>query len=658
MVQLAEAIALTAAVLVACGGIGGAILRWAQLDEPGETHPGRPLSFGVSATLGLALLVFLGGVGLVLRIPVAVTVVTFAVIGIAFQTVRVVRHRPRWTGVWVVVLAVEVAVLGVVLLTQAGVGIAFHLNVCDDVLAYLPEARRLLATHTLLEPWSTRRLQNFGGQVFLQATYIRFLGKDALGLTETLLPVALLWALVSTALRRPLTRVLSFGILLLLPFFDVPRMNTAGTLLPVPFLVALGALVLVLRRAAQQSNRRGIAVAAAAVGVTAAALVAIRSNVAPATALVAVGGAATIAGTARDRIRTVAVCVSSGIVAFVPWSVAMWESSSTPLYPLLRGNENSRVPQIGGTNAIGLGDSMDTARHLLTSTPYPAALVALLVIIVLARKVFPTTAVVAALMAGAALVNMMLLTLNLSLVPTEHFNRYIFPLAVGVLFFVIRGAFVRLDEEPSIMRRAAVGPAVLTVVVVAAFLWIGTRDPNAIVKVPNIEAAREFVDRAADVRDPDAAVTSDGSVANARAALASIPPDAKTILAVSEPDAFLTNGAELQSLDQPPGNAAPRGEFPFFSGPDAKVRTLRNNGYDYLVVSPSSNSLCFGRQRFIDFLGSSELGYRLVAPYVLDFFDDMDRVAERYPQATQMVNGFYVIDLRAVPGTTPGRAHA
>jgi len=658
VVRLIEAIALTAALLVGSGGIGGSILRWAQLDEPGEKHPVRPLSFGVSAALGLALLIALGGLGLVLRIPVPLTVVTFSVIGIALQTVRVVRHRPQWRGIWIVVLAIEVVVLGFVLLTQAGVGVAFHLNVCDDVLAYLPEARRLLATHTLLEPWSTRRLQNFGAQTFLQASYIWFLGKDALGLTETLLPVALLWALLATALRRPLTRVLSFGPVMFLPFFDVPRMNTAGTLLPVPFLVALGALVLVLRHASQQSNRRGTVVTAAAVGVTAAAVVAIRTNVAPAAALLAVVGAATIAGTARDRLRAVTVCVVAGGAAFAPWSVAMWESSGTPLYPLLPGNENPRVPQVGGTNGIDISDSFHTARHLLTSSIYPGALVVLLVIIVLARRVFPATAAVAALMAGAGLVNTALLTLNLSLVPTEHFNRYVFPLTAGVLFFVMRGAFTRLDEEPAVARRAAVAPAVLTVVAVAAFVWVGTREPDATVKVPNIDAAREFVERATDVRDPDAAVTSDASVADARAVLAAVPRGAKTILAVSEPDAFLTTGADLQSMDQPPGNAAPRGQFPFFSGPQAKVRALRRDGYDYLVVSPSSNSLCFARGRFTAFLQSHVPGYRLLAPFVLDFFDDMDRVAKRFPHSTQTIKDFYVIDLRAVPGTTPGRAHA
>ncbi|HKA93433.1 MAG TPA: hypothetical protein VKE97_06490 [Acidimicrobiia bacterium] len=658
MIQLAEAIALTAALLVASGGIGGTILRWAQLDDPGETQPARPLSFGVSVGFGLALLIALGGVGFVLRIPVAVTVVTFSVVGIALQTVRVVRQRPQWTAVWIALLAIEAVVLGAVLFTQAGVGIAFHLNVCDDTLAYLPEARRLLATHTLLEPWSTRRLQNFGGQTFLQAGYMQFLGKDALGLTETLLPVALLWALLSTGLRRPLTRVLGLGLVVLLPFFDVPRMNTAGTLLPVPFLVALGALVLVLRRASQQSNRRGTVVAAVAVGVTAAALVSIRTNVAPAAGLTAVVGAATIAGTARDRLRAVGVCVVSGIAAFVPWSVAMWESSGTPLYPLLRGNENSRAPQIGGTNSIDLGDALETARHLLTSSPYPAALVVLLVVIVVARKVFPATAMVAALMAGAGLINVVLLILNLSLVPTEHFNRYVFPLTAGVLFFVIRGALARLDEEPSGARRAVIAPASLTLVAVAAFLWIGTRDPDAIVKVPNIEAARDFVEQAADVHDPDTAITSNASVADARAALAAVPRGGQTILAVSEPDAFLATGADLQSMDQIPGGAAPRGEFPFFSGPRDKVRTLRRDGYDHLVVSPSSNNLCFGRERFIAFLQSREPEYRRLARFVLDFFDDMDRLARRYPHATQMVNGFYVIDLRAVPGTAPGRAHA
>ncbi len=657
MPRLAEAIVLTAALLIACGGVGGAILRWAQLDEPGENSPARPLSFGVSAALGLALLVALGGLGVVLRIPVAPTVVAFSVIGIALQVVHVARARPHWTAIWALVLGVEVVALGLILLTQAGVGIAFHLNVCDDVLAYLPEARRLLATHTLVEPWSTRRLQNFGGQTFLQATYIRFLGKDALGLAETILPVGLLWLLIASALRRPLTRVLSFVPLMFLPFFDVARANTAGTLSPVPLLVGLGVLVLVLRRAAEQANRRGTVVAAAAIGVTAAAVVAIRTNVAPATALIAVVGAATIAGTARDKVRAATISVLAGVAAFAPWSVAMWESSGTPFYPLIHGNENARVPSVAGTSSIDVGDFLHSVRHFFSAATYPVALVVLLVIIVVAHKIFPKTAPIAALMVGAGLANIVLLALNLSVAGIGDFDRYSFPLAGGVLFFVLRAAFVRLDEESSLARRAALAPAALAVVAVAAFFWIGTRNPDAIVKVSSLDAARSFVENAADIRDPDAQITSDASVADARAALAGIPPGARTILAVSEPDAFLTTGADLQSMDEP-GSAAPEGDFPFFSGPEAKVRALRRNHYDYLVVSPGANNLCYEHGRISGFLRSRNLAYRLLAPYVLDFFDDMDDLAQRYPQATQMVNGFYVIDLRAVPGTAPGRATA
>lgn len=655
LLQLFEAIALTAALLTACGGVGGSILRWAHLDEPGETSPARSLSFGVSAALGLALLITLGGLGVLLRIPVALTVVTFLIAGIALQTAYVLRCRPHWTGLWVLVLGIEAVVLGLVLLTQAGVGIAFNLNVCDDFLAYLPEARRLLITHTLLEPWSTRRLQNYGGQTFLQATYIRFLGKDALGLTETILPVGLLWLLVSTTLRRPLTRVLSFVPLMFLPFFDVARINTAGTLSPVPLLVAVGVLVLLLRRAAKEANHRGTVVAAAAVGVTAAAVVAVRTNVAPATALVAVVGACTIAGAARDKARAAGIAVMAGVAAFVPWSISMWESSGTPLYPLLRGNENPDVPQVGSTSSIHLADALHTARHLLIGGIYPTALVLLLVIVVLARKVFPTTSPIAALMAAAGLLNMVLLTLNLSIVPIKDFDRYTFPLAAGVLFFVLRGAFVRLDEEPTLTRRAALGPAALGLAAVGAFFWIGTRNPYSNVKVHSLGAARSLVERAARISDPNAYMTSEASLEDARAALAAIHPGAKAILAVSTPDSFLTVGADLQSLDQP-GFAAPGGDFPFFSGPEAKVRALRRDGYDFLVVSPGGNNLCFEHGRIASFINSPFLAYRLQAPYVLDFFDDVDHLTQRYPKATRTVGGFYVIDLRAIPGTTPAHA--
>ena len=106
------------------------------------------------------------------------------------------------------------------------------------------------------------------------------------------------------------------------------------------------------------------------------------------------------------------------------------------------------------------------------------------------------------------------------------------------------------------------------------------------------------------------------------------------------------------------GSAAPEGDFPFFSGPEAKVRALRRNNYDYLVVSPGATNRCYERGRISGYLRSRVLSYRLLAPYVLDFFDDMDHLVQRHPQATQMVNGFYVIDLRAVPGTAPQAAAA
>jgi len=657
VLRLVEAILITVALLAACGGIGGWILRWGRLDEPGEKGPARPLSFGVSAALGLALLVAVGGLGVVARIPVAVTVVAFIVAGIALLVVYVARDRPSWTWLFVAVLAIETVALGLVLLTEAGVGIAFRLNVCDDVLAYLPEARRLLATHTLLEPWSTRRLQNYGGQTFLQAVYVRFLGNDALGLTETILPVGLLWLLVSTALRRPLTRLLSLVPLVFLPFFDVARVNTAGTLSPVPLLVGLGALVLVLRRAAEEANRRGTVVAAAAIGVTAAAVVAVRTSTAPAAGIIAVVGACTIAGTVREKARAVAIAGGAGVIAFAPWSAAMWESSGTPLYPLLRGNENPRVPSVGRTGSIDVGDFLHSLRHFFTDGAYPLALVGLLVFIVVAYRIFPKSAPIAALMAGAGLVSVVLLALNLSVAGITDFDHYSFPVAGGALFFVLRTAFVRLDEEASLARRAAVAPAALAAIALVAFFFVGTRRPDAIVEIRSLDTARAYVDAAADVRDPDTQVTPDTSVADARAALAAVPPDARTILAVSEPDAFLATGDDLQSMDQP-GSAAPGGEFPFFSGPEAKVRALRRNHYDYLVVSPGITNRCFQRGRIAGFLHSRTLSYRLLAPYVLDFFDDMDRVAQRYPQAVRNVNGFYVIDLRAVPGAALARAAA
>jgi len=657
LIALVEAVLFTIGLLGAFVGVGGSILRWAHLEEPGEVGATRRLSVGVSAALGLALLIAIGGVGIVLHVPVSLSVAVFVTVGIGLLVAHLARVHPRWTPIWLLVLVLEIIVLGLVLLTQAGIGKAFPFNTCDDILAYLPEARRLLITRTLLEPWSTRRLQNYGGQTFLQASYIRFLGRDALALPETLLSTALLWLLVTSALRRPLTRILSFVPLVFLPFFDVPRMNTAGTLSAVPLLVALGAFVLILRLAAQTMNQRGRVVAAAAIGVTAAAVVAIRTSVAPAVVLFVVVSAVIVPGARRDKLRTVAICVSSGIAAFLPWSIAMWESSGTPLYPLFRGNENQRVPSIGGNQSVNVGEFFSNAWHFASSCTYPLALLVLLLIALAARRVLPTTAPTSALMSGAGLISMTLLIVSLALVAPREFDRYTFPLAGGALFFLLRSALIRLDEEPSMVRRSVTRPALLAVATLGVFFWVGTSRPQATkLAVHDIGTARAYVESATNI-GPDDRATPVASVERARRVLGAVPRGARTILAVSDPDAFLTAGADFQSMDQP-GLVAPGGRFPFFSGPEAKVRALREHGYDFLIVTPSGGHPCFESNVLLANFHSDAPGIRAQAPFFLDFYGDIGALAQRYPNATRIIDGLYVFDLRAVPGTTPGRSAA
>ena len=105
-------------------------------------------------------------------------------------------------------------------------------------------------------------------------------------------------------------------------------------------------------------------------------------------------------------------------------------------------------------------------------------------------------------------------------------------------------------------------------------------------------------------------------------------------------------------MDQP-GSAAPGSTFPFFSGPLAKARAIRKRGYDFLIVTPSSMHPCFQRGRIEGLSHSSVPGYRLLAPYVLDFFDDMDALVARHPDAARIIGGTYVIDLSRITGTTP-----
>ena len=213
----------------------------------------------------------------------------------------------------------------------------------DDWSAYLPMAKRLAQTGTLLDPFSVRRLLTFGGQQVLDVQLLAggsFLNIDILeqGLAKILL-AGLLWSIfkrsihAATAPRRWLAGMLLFIFLLIpVPHANVQSQMTGAVL----FLALLCTFDLPAIEAIP--FRRALLV-----GMVGAAFATMRTNYVP-TAVLAVAlafGARFLA--AREGrmnvMRELTACLFFFAVLLIPWSVVLHQSSGTFLYPPFRGTQ-------------------------------------------------------------------------------------------------------------------------------------------------------------------------------------------------------------------------------------------------------------------------------------------------------------------------------
>lgn len=332
-----------------CAGVGSAILPArdggapAGADGPAPATPtwNQP---GTAACVGL---VAVGGAAMVLRVPPLLAAALFVAAGLVLLAVRATpRRRPLPRGGAPIGVLLLAGAAACALVIQASVGITTWPNPCDDLLAYIPLADRLLATSQVVEPWSLRRLQSLGGQTFLQGTLMGSLGDGAFATMETLTATTFLAGLfVAATFRRLASLAACVTVVLVVAVLAVPRVNSAAVLLSVPLLVAGFAAVSEMRATL---GGRSTAVPlrwAAAAGLLLAAVVAMRIHTGPALATVVVLGVITAPATpVGARWRALATAGGTAALALVPWGIASWLSSGTPAYPSSAATATRRSP--------------------------------------------------------------------------------------------------------------------------------------------------------------------------------------------------------------------------------------------------------------------------------------------------------------------------
>jgi hypothetical protein len=643
---------LTVTFWSACAGVG---LRLLPQERAAHTVFSRRRP-GIAACVGLGVLLMIGGVALVLRIPWWFAVVPFVVSGLVFAVRDAAGFARRSSRSALVLSTLAVGAVGIVAVVESLVGLRFPLNRCDDLRAYLPMARRLLATSAIDEPWSVRRAESLGGFDLLRALPVAVFGNAGFGVAETAIAGTFLAGLfIGNGLRAVGTRVLSILLILGIPFVWVPRVNTTGVLFAAPLLVAVLAATAEMRSALRARDGWAAARWAAAGGLVIAALMAVRPNLGLLGAMILASG---VLLTSRSRVASRAVVVVIGgmvtLAAVGSWSLAMWRTVGTPLYPLFSGNVNTAALQ--GPPVGDLGHRAHLALDLVRSGPYLWVVVAVAVVSVLARRNL-ADAVLLVIACGTTVVVTALFALNTPLLAAPTFARYAGPMSEGLAVFLVYELVRAADVTATTLRTGA--PArPKQVLAVAAGVTIAAASFSTLgLTWSLLPSGHRLVALAA--QDGLIGPTNPQDTASLRQsyrdAMASLGGE-RTIAAVDRPYLLDYGRFDVPNMDAPGFMTPSAGSFPFFSGPGPKIAELRRAGFDVLLATDPDAEVCLNPARIsgpAQGTGPSSGIYRRF----LDWEEDVQAIERLSPDSVRRFGDLLRIDLRragAQLGAWPG----
>jgi hypothetical protein len=265
------------------------------------------------------------------------------------------------------------------------------------------------------------------------------------------------------------------------------------------------------------------------------------------------------------------------------------------------------------------------------------------VVVLVVRRVVPDATLIA--IAAAAVVGVMVVfAFRESWESRLAFVRYVAPMSEGLaLFFLceaIRSADVAEAAAPMrvLSRVAVIGASVLALV---GFSGLVTT-----VEFPLFPSGATMLSRAArnTVAGTIQANTPPGLAKVYDRALSQVADPDRTIVAVDRPYLVDYDRYDVPSLDTP-GWAAPDGHFPFFTGPAAKIETLRRQGFDTLVATVPALDACLPPPTAASRLVRKPPPYDRYDRYYLDWSGDLETITQKAPDAVRRVGSLLVIDL-------------
>jgi hypothetical protein len=582
------------AVLVGLIGLGRLVAR--AIGEEAAENAG----WGLHAVWGMGAYLFLGGLlaacgacgatAITLLIGAGIVVTVWTTVRGGWPTRASLAAQP-----WALWPAFAIAAF----LFAAGLCWQGNVNAADDFVGYYEFCEKLLSTGSFPEPFSWRRLASLGGHTLLQSTMLANGWWANVQSFETSLCPVILLGLVA-GFRGGALRRSPAGLFLALLAITTPiiRVNTASHATGLVLFAGLFCTLDIIGTAAVNRGRYY-----AVAGLVAAGLASLRAQNVP-----AAGGALGLfwlLSWIRDRpapriaIRQ-AVWWGCGLLAgLLPWMIMGWISNGSPLFPLFQGGNNLAFdPQVApGPLYFRLKPALEAIVH---PAIFPL-LICLLAVPGWKRGLAGLATVIAAALTSLALAYAVSLAPDNTTIP-----RYVQPL-------LIAGALAAL-------MTAAVSPrGRMTACAFSVFL-----------------AATTFTDRGVYLlRYYSSLSLTSGlnmtiqshTLADHKAAQDLVPKGKRVMVCSDFPFLFDHERNPVWTIDLPNG-CSPAPGLPFHKPPEETKRYFRNLGIDYLIfVDPAQSLVLYNRKVWEGHLHGEVALWRVQAPFYLDYFDTMERLA-------------------------------
>jgi hypothetical protein len=561
----------------------------------------RKAGWGLHAVWGAGVYLFVGGLLGVFGLcgQIGITLVIGLGFGIFIWTLFR-GWRPAWNDFAAVSWSAWPAFAVVALTFATGLYQQTCVSEADDFPAYFNFCDKLLETGSFGDPFSWRRLASLGGHTLLQCSVLAHASWANAQAFEVALCPAILLGLILGFRKGALARSW-LGLFLGLIAVTTPilRANTTSHLTGVVFAMGLFSTLDLIERG-KTGRRRLYAVA----GMVAAGLCTLRAPYIPAACgaigLFWLGSWMKERRPLRKTLIEAACWGGSLFVALLPWMIMAFVSSGSPLFPLFQGNNNLAFnPQRVDMPFFSASNSV------FQMIVYPAILPLLLCLL---AALSWRSSIAARAVSISAVLTSLVVAYGLNLAPDAMtIPRYVQPLLLASAL----GALITTAVSPGSRFVAAAIAALLPLTSLSErghnlayslqTLWFGggTMMPAS------------FSCAAVCCRD----------------AQALIPEGKRALVCVDFPFVFDHRRNPIWIIDFPNAASPPPG-LPFRKPPEEMKRYLRDLGVDYIIFQDFSKGASIYSREYWEKYGKWKIPLlRIEAPYCLDFFDTIDRLA-------------------------------